>query len=78
MSDALVQPLHFPWDWAAGKVLVEEAGGKLIFYEMENGRIEPIDKLKPKHYNPDKRTVGFVAGNEKMTDSIMNMLLSIK
>ena len=78
MSDALVQPLQFPWDWAAGKVLVEEAGGKLIFYEMENGKIEPIDKLKPKHYNPDKRTVGFVAGNEKMTDSIMNMLLSIK
>jgi len=78
MSDALVQPLHFPWDWAAGKVLVEEAGGKMIFYEMENSNIRSIRKLEPKHYNPDKRMVGFVAGNGKIADEIMNILLDIK
>lgn len=78
MSDALVQPLHFPWDWAAGKVMVEEAGGRMIFYEMKNGNIKPIKKLEPKHYNTEKRMVGFVAGNEKIADEIMDMLLNIR
>lgn len=78
-ADALVQPLQAPWDWAAGRLLVEEAGGNIIFYEMENGRISPLKSLKPKHYNPDPRirAVGFVAGNGKITTDIMDMLLRI-
>ena len=67
----------------AGKVLVEEAGGKIIFYEMsQNGRvydsIAPVKKLDPKHYNPDERTLGFVAANEKLAEQIMNMLISLQ
>jgi len=79
-ADALVQPLQSPWDWAAGKLLVEEAGGNIIFYEMENSRINPLKNLEPKHYNPDPRirTVGFVAGNGKIATDIMDMLLSLK
>ncbi|MCX6816225.1 MAG: hypothetical protein NT120_05250 [Candidatus Aenigmarchaeota archaeon] len=45
-ADALVQPVHYPWDWAAGKVMVEEAGGIMIFYEMDKGRIITIDHLE--------------------------------
>ncbi|GEM_PF-1908924 len=86
-ADAIVQPLQSPWDWAAGKLLVEEAGGKVIFYEMEQtdqqgdvniyDRIQPIERLEPKHYDPSKRAVGFVAGNEKLADEIMEMLLTL-
>ena len=77
--DALIQPLQCPWDWAAGKVLVEEAGGKMLFYEMENGgEIIPIKRLRTEHYNPVERKVGFIAGNEKITQEIMNILLDIK
>ncbi|MEK6887730.1 MAG: inositol monophosphatase family protein, partial [Candidatus Aenigmatarchaeota archaeon] len=37
-ADALIEPLQSPWDWAAGKLLVEEAGGVLLFYEMDKGQ----------------------------------------
>ena len=77
-ADALVQPLQSPWDWAAGKLLVEEAGGVLLFYEMDKGQIIPIKHLEPSHYNSDKRSVGFVAGNKKIAEEIMKVLLSIK
>lgn len=73
--DAVIQPQQSPWDWAAGKVLVEEAGGKMIFYEMENGFVNLIDRIEPKHYNPDKRLLGFVAANDRLTDQIMEMLM---
>ena len=76
-ADVLVQPLISPWDWAAGKLLVEESGGKLIFYEMKGGQIEPLEKLEPRHYNPSERQVGFIAGNEKLTADIMEMLLTL-
>lgn len=76
--DALVQPLQCPWDWAAGKVIVEEARGKMLFYEIDkNGRVIPIDKLEIKHYNPLERKVGFIAGNDKITQEIMDILLQI-
>lgn len=72
-ADALVQPLQSPWDWAAGKLIVEEAGGTVIFYEMDDGKIEPVE-LQKKHYNPDKRAVGFVAGNKQLANKIFEML----
>jgi myo-inositol-1(or 4)-monophosphatase len=73
--DVVVQPIQSPWDWAAGKVLVEEAGGKILFYEMENGKILPINKIEPKHYDSEKRMLGFVAGNEKLSREVMDLLL---
>jgi myo-inositol-1(or 4)-monophosphatase len=75
MADVLIQPLQSPWDWAAGKCILEEAGGEMIFYEINNGEIKVIDKLQTKHYNPKKRMVGFVAGNREITNEVMNMLL---
>jgi fructose-1,6-bisphosphatase/inositol monophosphatase family enzyme len=82
-ADALIQPLQSPWDWAAGKLLVEEAGGKIIFYEMEKTgkeytKIVSMDNIKPRHYNPDERTLGFVAANENLAEQIMKMLLELQ
>jgi myo-inositol-1(or 4)-monophosphatase len=77
-ADALIQPLQSPWDWAGGKPIVEEADGNFIFYEMKKGRVYPIDKPELKHYNPDEKTLGFIAGNEKMNNIIMELLLGIK
>ncbi len=74
-ADVLIQPLHSCWDWAAGKVLIEEAGGKMVFYEMENGEINVVDTLEPKHYDPSKKVVGFVAGNPNIVDNIIGMLV---
>ncbi len=76
--DALVETIISPWDWAAGKLLVEEAGGKVIFYEMDKiGKIKPIEGLEPRHYNMDERQVGFVAANKKLAEQIMKILLNL-
>lgn len=72
--DALVQSPQSVWDWAAGKTIVEQAGGKFIFYEMERGRIFPISELALKHYYPSERMVGFVAGND-IAEQVMDTLL---
>ena len=76
-AEAVVQPVQSPWDWAAGKALVEEAGGVFRFYEMLDGKIIPITNLRLEHYNPDKKAVGFVAGNKAITDWIMDRFLEI-
>lgn len=76
-ADALIQPVNSPWDWAAGKIILEEAGGIMIFYEMERGRIIPIKKLQPKHYSPEKRMVGFVAGSREIAKDIMHIMLEL-
>ncbi|MCX6818720.1 MAG: hypothetical protein NT129_01835 [Candidatus Aenigmarchaeota archaeon] len=77
-ADALIQPLQYSWDWAGGKPIIEEAGGSIIFYEMENEKIKPIEKLETRHYSPVERTVGFVAGNEKISNNIMELMLGIR
>ncbi len=83
-ADALIQPLHSPWDWAAGKVILEEAGGVMLFYEMEGennayGKIIPIEKPVPRHYNPEERALGFVAvGSSELAEDIMKILFSLQ
>ena len=77
-ADALVQPLQPPWDYAAGRCIVEQAGGVFLFYEIQDNRIIPIEKLEPRHYNPKERAVGFVAGNRGIAEQIMDKLLRIK
>ena len=69
--------------------MVEENRGKIVFYEMDPEveeitpdtryiTVRPIKCLEPRHYNPEERAVGFVAGNEKIVDQIMERLLKIK
>jgi fructose-1,6-bisphosphatase/inositol monophosphatase family enzyme len=73
--DALMQPPQFPWDWAAGRKLVEQAGGILQFYEMKENVVIPITSLRLEHYNPAAHDVGFVAGNRTMVSFVMDELL---
>ena len=75
-AEGYIQPPQSPWDWAAGKVLVEEAGGKFIPYELEKSKIKFIDKLEPEHYIPDR--VGFITGNEKICDELIKTLLEVR
>lgn len=77
-ADALIQPLQSPWDWAAGKLLIEEAGGKVLFYEVDKGRVVPIKRLEARHYNPVERAVGFVAAHKALASMIMERLLAVK
>lgn len=72
--DALMQPLHYAWDWAAGKALVELAGGTLQFYEVREGIVEPVNQMKLEYYDPSKRTAGFVAGNRTMASFVLDEL----
>jgi len=73
-ADALIQPPVCPWDWAGGKLIVEEAGGEVIFYEMEGDKIKRVDRLEVGHYHPEKRAVGFVAGHESLAEEIFRRL----
>ena len=72
-ADCLVEPLVCPWDWAAGKLIAEEAGGKVVFYEMPDGKPTPIKQLELKHYNPSERMVGLIAGNERIVDFVSEL-----
>lgn len=77
-ADALIQPIQSVWDYAAGKVLVEEAGGMIQFYEMDDkGNCFPIEELELKHYNPSKRNVGFIAGNKTIVPLLIEKLVSL-
>ncbi len=74
-ADALIQPLQCPWDWAAGKLIVEEAGGEMIFYELEGKKVKILEKLEPKHYAPTKRAVGFIAAHKDLAEIIAEKLI---
>jgi fructose-1,6-bisphosphatase/inositol monophosphatase family enzyme len=76
-ASALIQPRQSPWDWAAGKLLVEEAGGKVIFYELEGRKVTPLTALEPRHYDPERRGVGFIAANPELADWLMDFLLGL-
>ena len=73
-ANALVQPLQSPWDWAAGRLLVEEAGGAVLFYELSNGRVLPLQRLEVRHYDPAVRAVGFVAGPRDLAGEVLERL----
>lgn len=70
---ALIQPVQCPWDWAAGYPLVEEAGGKMVFYDYANGKPEKIE-LTPRCYSSTKRNAAFIAGNPEIVDWLWALL----
>ncbi len=73
--DAFVQPPQRVWDWFGGYPLVEEAGGKMQFYRMENGKIFLIDKPQLEDYNPESKNLGFIAGNSELVGTLSNKLV---
>ena len=77
-ADALIQPLQNVWDWTAGKLILEEAGGSISFYEMQRGKVIPIEHLKSEHYEPKERTLGFIAGNGALVRELMKQLLALQ
>ena len=54
---------------------LEEAGGAMLFYEMDGSSMIPVEQLQPRHYDPEKRAVGFVAANEALAEIVMEMLM---
>jgi fructose-1,6-bisphosphatase/inositol monophosphatase family enzyme len=77
-ANAIVQPPQSPWDWAAGRVIIEEAGGVVLFYEVARTGIVPVDILQPAHYDPGTRKVGFVAGPRRLAREILDLLCTAK
>lgn len=73
-ASLLVQPLQSVWDWAAGRLLVEEAGGVVLFYEMDGARIVPVRTLQARHYDPRQRVVGLVAGERALAREALERL----
>jgi len=65
-ASLLVQPPQSVWDWAAGRLLVEEAGGVVLFYEMRGEKVVPVPRLEARHYDPRRRVVGLVAGERAL------------
>jgi myo-inositol-1(or 4)-monophosphatase len=77
-ANALIQPPQSPWDWAAGKLLVEEAGGRVLFYELQSEGVRTLDRLSSNHYDPKRRAVGLVAGPESLASELLERLASIR
>jgi myo-inositol-1(or 4)-monophosphatase len=73
-ASLLVQPPQSVWDWAAGRLLVEEAGGVVLFYEMQGRRIVPVPRLQMRHYDPRRRVVGLVAGERTLAREALERL----
>lgn len=73
-ASLLLQPPQSVWDWAAGRLLVEEAGGAVLFYEMEGRRIAPLRRLQARHYDPRRRVVGLVAGERRLAREALDRL----
>jgi myo-inositol-1(or 4)-monophosphatase len=61
--DGYWEPMLYPWDMAAGSLIVEEAGGKVTKY---NG--DPFDPEYPE----------ILASNGKIHDQMIEVLMSIK
>ncbi|MDD5193714.1 MAG: hypothetical protein PHF67_03960 [Candidatus Nanoarchaeia archaeon] len=73
--DALIQPLQSPWDYSAGKVLVEEAGGKVLFYQIKDGKITFVRNLKSSHFDPVIRQLGLIAANDSLARKIKRIIV---
>ena len=73
-ADALVQPVHSPWDWAAGYPLVEEAGGKFQFYHYRDGRVVAMNVPDVLSYDPVRRNTAFIAGAPALVDWLFAVL----
>jgi fructose-1,6-bisphosphatase/inositol monophosphatase family enzyme len=73
--DGFVQAPQMPWDWAAGYPLVEEAGGKVQFYEIIDGKINLLNKPEVRHYNPEHKSAGFIAGNPRLVEELTRWLV---
>jgi fructose-1,6-bisphosphatase/inositol monophosphatase family enzyme len=76
-AQLLIQPPQCPWDWAAGRLLVEEAGGVVLFYELVGSRVVPVRKLEPRHYDPAARAVGLLAGDEELAREALALLTDL-
>ncbi|MDE2015278.1 MAG: hypothetical protein KGI72_01995 [Patescibacteria group bacterium] len=79
--DAFVQPVQCPWDWFAGYPLVEEAGGKFIFYhygDRKNQRTSTIPTIIENpdilSYSSERRNVAIIAGQTDLVDWLFEQL----
>lgn len=73
--DVLVQPTQRAWDWFAGRLLVEEAGGKVQFYKIRERGVILVKSLQPEDYDPTKKDLGLVAGVPKLVDELSAQLI---
>lgn len=72
--DGLVEPVQCPWDWFAGYPIVEEAGGKVIFYHCRNGKPERLQKPDPESYDVIHRNTAFIAGTPDCAEWLFETL----
>lgn len=73
--DVFVQSAQLPWDWAAGIPLVEETGGRVIFFrKKEPVGIEVVSTLDQSCYVTNKHSVGFLAGKPKLVEEMLYIL----
>jgi myo-inositol-1(or 4)-monophosphatase len=77
-ASLLVQPPQSVWDWAAGRLLVEEAGGVVLFYEMQDREVVPVPRLQGRHYDPRRRVVGLVAGERTLARETLERLAAAR
>lgn len=74
--DAIVQSPQMPWDWFAGYPMVQASSGKFWCYNIEYENVVPVVSPIKENYSSDRQTLGFVAGQPKIVDELVDVLLS--
>jgi fructose-1,6-bisphosphatase/inositol monophosphatase family enzyme len=65
-----------PEHYIGGLAVLEGAGAKVIFYELdEAGRPVRLEKLEVKNMLPRVRSTGFVAGTEPVAEALIEALI---
>ena len=72
--DALVQSPQMPWDWCAGIPMCIEAGRKVRYYHIVNGKILAITAPEASSFRTDKQMLGFIVGKAEIVDAISVLL----
>ena len=75
-AHAIYQPEQRVWDWVAGKLLVEQAGGVFLpFHVDEKLRASRVSALQGADYNPAEQAISFIAAGDTATAEEIASLL---
>jgi len=73
--DCIIQYPQFPWDVFGGIPICEEAGWKLQYYIIEDGKVVLIPKLIAECYRTDKQVLGIIGGHAELVEELTPLFI---
>ena len=71
-SNVIIEPPQRPWDFAAGRALIEDAGGVVLFYRIDRERPVRVEAPTERDFDPENRALGFVAGHSDIAEEVIS------